>query len=90
MILNNTILDLRPEWQKYPWREGKRPVIMSLIAMIKTKGNRFVIDFGDKIYKLESDEQIYKSIQRKFQRKLKGKKRNVVDPPPRKKGEEEW
>ena len=42
------------------------------------------------VYKLASDDQTHNSIKRKFQQKLKGKKLNVVDPPPRKKGEEEW
>ena len=35
-ILNNTILDMTPKWQNLPYKEGKRPVIMSLIAMIKS------------------------------------------------------
>ena len=60
MILNNAILDMIPEWQKYPLREDKRPAIMSLITMIKAKSNRFVVASGDtKVYKLASDEQIY-------------------------------
>ena len=63
---------------------------MSLIAMIKSEGNPFMVESSHEVYKLASDDQIYNSIKRKFQRKLKGKKRNVIDPPPRKKGEEEW
>ena len=41
------------------------------------------------VYKLASDDQIYNSIKRKFQQKLKGKKQNAIGPPPRKKGDEE-
>ena len=81
---------MKLKWQNLPNKEDKRPVIMSLIAMIKSEGNRFMVESSHEVYKLASDDQIYNSIKRKFQRKSKRKKQNVVDPPPRKKGEEEW
>ena len=43
---------MKTKWQNLPYREGNRPVIMSLIAMIKPEGNRFIVESNYEVYKL--------------------------------------
>ena len=89
IILNNEVLDRKVGWKNLAYHDGKKEVIMSLIKLAEATGSRFLVDVGDKVFRIATMKQKYTSIRRKFQRKVNGKKRKVPSPSPTKTGEQD-